>query len=224
MKNIRPSESILVLDLDDTLYPEYEYKLSGIQTVCQHISLLYPEYPADKLMAKLDTSGNDWLDQLCRLCGFNQSEKQSLLWLYRTHTPNLTAFMPSEKFKNLLKPFAACILISDGRSLTQRLKLYALGLLECFDEILISEACQSEKPDEKRFKHVQQHYSGRHYIYLGDNIAKDFITPNRLGWQTIGILPKKHNIHQHQANRFDNSYQPHIWLGGIDELPSLFTR
>lgn len=221
MNSIRPSESVLVLDLDDTLYSEYEYKLSGIRTVCRHISRLYPEYRNKNLMAELDTEGDGWLDQLCRLCRFNESEKQSLLWLYRTHTPNLNAFMPSEEFKDMLKPFSARILISDGRSLTQRLKLDALGLSDCFDEILISEACGSAKPDGKRFIRVQQRYPGRRYIYAGDNIAKDFVTPNRLGWLTIGILPKKENIHQHQESHFDHEYLPHIWLENINGLPEL---
>ena len=213
----------MVLDLDDTLYPEHEYRLSGIQTVCRHISRLYPEYRNKNLMAELDTEGDGWLDQLCRLCRFNESEKQSLLWLYRTHTPNLNAFMPSEEFKDMLKPFSARILISDGRSLTQRLKLDALGLSDCFDEILISEACGSAKPDDKRFNHVHQHYPDKQYIYVGDNIVKDFVTPNRLGWLTIGILPKKENIHRHHASHFDSEYHPHIWLENLNRLPALFT-
>lgn len=222
--NIKPSESILVLDLDDTLYPEYDYKLSGIRAVCKHISLLYPEHREDNLMAQLDTTGNSWLDQICSLCRFNESEKHSLLWLYRTHTPNLTPFMPSENLKDMLKPFHAGILLSDGRSLTQRLKLHALGLLDCFDEILISETFNSEKPDDKRLTHIQQQYPNKQYIYVGDNIAKDFVTPNKLGWLTIGILPKQNNIHQHQEKHFDTNYQPQVWLNGIEELPQLLEQ
>ena len=45
-----------------------------------------------------------------------------------------------------MRPFAARALITDGRSLTQRLKIQALGLTDLFDDILISEAMQSEKP------------------------------------------------------------------------------
>ena len=221
MKHIRPSESILVLDLDDTLYAEYDYKLSGIRAVCARIAELYPEYRHTDLFGRLDTEGSGWLDQLCALCGFNASEKQTLLWLYRTHTPDIRPFVPPETFKALIAPFAARILLSDGRSLTQRLKLNALGLADCFDEILISEAFSSEKPDEKRFVHIQNRHPGRQYVYVGDNIAKDFVTPNRLGWLTVGIRPAANRIHRHRAEDFPPEHLPRVWLERTNDLGSL---
>ena len=70
-------------------------------------------------------------------------------------------------------PFAARALITDGRSLTQRLKIQALGLTDLFDDILISEAMQSEKPDDKRFVFLQNKYpAAKRFIYIGDNIKK----------------------------------------------------
>lgn len=222
-KRINPAESVLVLDLDDTLYAEYHYKLSGIQAVCRHIAALYPPHTSDGLLAQIDPESSSWLEQICTLCEFNNDEKQSLLWLYRLHTPNLNGYMPSEKLKQLIRPFAARVLISDGRSFTQRQKLKALGLLEIFDQLLISEACQSEKPDEKRFRAVQEAYPGKTCIYVGDNIKKDFLAPNRLGWLTVGILPQAHNIHRHRPQDFDAAHQPALWLSNIDGLASLIT-
>ncbi|QEY25161.1 HAD family hydrolase [Neisseria zalophi] len=219
---VKPSESILVLDLDDTLYAEHDYKLSGIHAVCREISSLYPEYREKDLISRINTDSSTWLEELCTICEFNESEKQSLLWLYRTHKPNLNGFMPSEKLKCILKQFTACVLLSDGRSLTQRQKLKALNLLDYFDDILISEAYRSEKPDSKRFLQVQQTYPGKNYIYIGDNIKKDFITPNRLGWLTIGIRPTSKNIHRHRADDFDEAHQPCVWIESINELPTLF--
>lgn len=218
---INPSESVLVLDLDDTLYPEYGYKLSGIRAVCDRIADLYPQYRSDGLMLEADPESSHWLEQLCAFCDFNDDEKQSLLWLYRLHTPNLNGSMPSEKLKRLMQPFAARVLISDGRSITQRQKLKALGLLDAFDSILISEACQSEKPDGKRFTEVQQAYPGKSCIYVGDNPAKDFLAPNRLGWLTVGILPQEHPIHRHRPQDFAAEYRPAVWLDNIAGLETL---
>ena len=65
-----------------------------------------------------------------------------------------------------MRPFAARALITDGRSLTQRLKIQALGLTDLFDDILISEAMQSEKPDDKRFVFLQNKYPAAKRFHL----------------------------------------------------------
>ncbi|HIF8589133.1 TPA: HAD hydrolase-like protein [Neisseria meningitidis] len=108
----------------------------------------------------------------------------------------------------------------DGRSLTQRLKLEALGLSSLFDDILISEACSSEKPDSKRFRHLQDKYADKAgcFIYIGDNISKDFIAPNTLGWITIGLLPSGQNIHRHQPESFNTEYHPDFWVNSFQDL------
>lgn len=221
MNKIEPARHVLVLDLDDTLYPEYSYKLSGIRAVCSHIAGLYPQYTSDGLFAQTDPQSSCWLEQLCALCGFNRDEKQSLLWLYRLHTPNLSGYTPSEKLKQLMQPFAARILISDGRSITQRQKLKALGLLDAFDDVMVSEAWQSEKPDAKRFTAVQQAHPGKRCIYIGDNLKKDFVTPNRLGWLTIGIRPQAQNIHRSNPQDSDAAHLPALWLDSIAGLERL---
>ncbi|MBF0803997.1 MULTISPECIES: HAD family hydrolase [Neisseria] len=220
-KPIRPAQTVLVLDLDDTLYAEQHYKRSGIEAVCRHIAELYPQHTAEGLMAQTDPESSRWLEQLCAFCGFNDSEKQSLLWVYRLHRPNLTGCMPSEKLKQLMQPFAARVLISDGRSLSQRRKLSALGLLDAFEHIMISEAWQSEKPDARRFLAVEAAYPGKTCIYVGDNTKKDFLAPNRLGWLTIGILPQAHHIHRHRPQDFDAASQPALWLDNIGSLANL---
>ncbi|TFV01782.1 HAD family hydrolase, partial [Bacillus stratosphericus] len=48
-KPIRPAQTVLVLDLDDTLYAEQHYKRSGIEAVCRHIAELYPQHTAEGL-------------------------------------------------------------------------------------------------------------------------------------------------------------------------------
>ena len=146
MKTINPETAVIVFDLDDTLYSEYEYKLSGIRAIVDTVAALYPDWDSDDLWRSIDPNGKDWLDKLCRHCGFNESEKQVLLWQYRLHRPTLTPYAPHDFLSELTAPFAARALITDGRSLTQRLKLEALGLYSLFDDILVSEACASEKP------------------------------------------------------------------------------
>jgi len=139
MKTINPETAVIVFDLDDTLYSEYEYKLSGIRVVVDTVVALYPDWNSDDLWRSIDPDGKDWLDKLCRHCGFNESEKQVLLWQYRLHRPTLTPYASPDFLSELTAPFVASALITDGRSLTQRLKLEALGLSSLFDDILVSQ-------------------------------------------------------------------------------------
>ena len=223
MKTINPETAVIVFDLDDTLYSEYEYKLSGIRAIVDTVAALYPDWNSDDLWRSIDPDGKDWLDKLCRHCGFNESEKQVLLWQYRLHRPTLTPYAPHDFLSELTAPFAARALITDGRSLTQRLKLEALGLYSLFDDILVSEACASEKPDGKRFRYLQDKYAGKAdcFIYIGDNLSKDFIAPNALGWITIGLRPSGRNIHIHPPESFSTEYHPAFWIDSLQDLASL---
>ncbi len=217
---ISPESTVLVLDLDDTLYPEHCYKISGIRSVCNTIASLYPRYNAETLFESLDTLGA-WLDQLCNDCGLNASEKQTLLWQYRLHIPDLSSCMPSEQLKDLISRFSATAVISDGRSITQRLKLAALGLLERFDLVLISEATGADKPDDKRFLQIEKTWPGKQYIYIADNTAKDFITPNRLGWKTLRITGMPNALYSHNESHFPTEYRAQGHLDKLEDLAAL---
>ena len=76
MKTINPETAVIVFDLDDTLYSEYEYKLSGIRAIVDTVTTLYPDWDSDDLWRSIDPDGKDWLDKLCRHCGFNESENR----------------------------------------------------------------------------------------------------------------------------------------------------
>lgn len=186
MKTINPETTVIVFDLDDTLYSEYEYKLSGIRSVIDTVAALYPDWNSDNLWRNIDPDGKDWLDKLCRHCGFNESEKQVLLWQYRLHRPTLTPYAPPDFLSELTAPFAARALITDG----------------------------------KRFRHLQDKYADKAgcFIYIGDNISKDFIAPNTLGWITIGLLPSGQNIHRHQPESFNTEYHPDFWVNSLQDL------
>ena len=77
-------------------------------------------------------------------------------------------------------------ILSDGRSITQRLKLKSVGLegIPCF----ISEDYGSVKPDSSRYLAVEDKWPQSKYVYIGDNPEKDFKAPNEMGWLTLGAL------------------------------------
>ena len=41
---------------------------------------------------------------------------------------------------------------------------------------------------------------GDRYVYIGDNLAKDFVAPNALGWSSVWVdrpAHRRHRIHKH---------------------------
>ena len=108
-------------------------------------------------------------------------------------------------------------LITDGRSITQRNKLRALGIESFFKNIVISEEVNSEKPSEYNFRMVMYNKIAENYIYIADNPKKDFITPNKLGWTSICLLDRGHNVHEQVFTNFIE-YNPHFIIKSFNEI------
>ena len=108
-------------------------------------------------------------------------------------------------------------LITDGRSITQRNKLRALGIESFFKSIIISEEVKSEKPSENNFRMVMNSKSKENYIYIADNPKKDFITPNKLGWTSICLLDRGQNVHKQYFSSAIN-YNPHFVIKSFNEI------
>ena len=192
----------MVFDLDDTLYKEQDYLLSAYREIAERIG--------DRVTRKQGVQEDRIFDQMLRWRQEGENVFQclidtygldmtvdDLLTVYRSHVP---AIRLDEETKHLLDSlhWAAVIgLITDGRSLTQRHKIEALGLSAYMDEenILISEETGFEKPSEVPYRHFMAHYPACTYYYVGDNPAKDFSAPDRLGWTSICLLDDGRNIH-----------------------------
>lgn len=197
-------KKVVCFDLDDTLYKEKSYLVSGYRQIAEAI--------------ERQTGANDVLRHMCHLRreGKNVFEeveneydgiisKAEMLAIYRKHFPTIIL---DDGVKGLLEELKnrGCVigLITDGRSVTQRNKIKALGLFKWIDDedIIISEEFGSEKPDERNYRYFEKRYPGCRYYYVGDNPQKDFITPNKLGWDTYGIKDLfDENIHN---SDFDN--------------------
>ena len=121
-----------------------------------------------------------------------------LLTIYRSHVPAIRLDADTKCLLDRLQQHAVLVLITECRCLTQRHKIEALGLSAYMDssDILISEETGFEKPSEEPFRHFMARYPSRTYYYIGDNPAKDFVAPNRLGWTTICLLDDGRNVHR----------------------------
>lgn len=206
----------VVFDLDDTLYSEMDFVRSAYRYISKTLAsiiagtgkkvgddeiynLMWSEYKSGGL--SFETANNVY--------GLNIPVNRYLEW-YRTHSADIKLREDAEYFiKKLYKEGIPMCIISDGRSLTQRNKIKALGLDKYIkaEDIVISEEIGSEKPSVRNYEYVMTRYPGRKYMYIGDNPRKDFITPNSLGWITIGIVGNEENIHPVNED-YPEEYQP----------------
>lgn len=214
---LKIKETVFVFDLDDTLYDEIDYHASGVKSVSNLLKEVL-NYDAEPLLNRLISSKDrDLWDAVCKHLNFPDSFKESLLWHYRLHKPRLSLTPEVRELLDHLLEFSAGVaILTDGRVVTQRMKLSALDL----DHITayISEEFGAMKPDPVRFKLVASQYSGCEFVYIGDNPKKDFITPNQLGWTTFGLRDNGRNVHPQDINGLQLEYFPQIWLSSLDDL------
>ena len=214
MKSVMKKMTVICFDMDDTLYKEIDFVESAYREIAE--SEKRPDL-LPKMMGWQKNGDNVFLK-------FNKAiGKETIiphyLTLYRSHYPTISLSDGVEETLNELKHRGITLgLITDGRSISQRNKIKALGLDRWFDNenIIVSDETQSEKTEEPNFRYFVKKYRGAEFTYVGDNPKKDFIVPNRLGWKTVMLKDDGRNIHKQEAVPMENL--PQITITGIDEL------
>jgi putative hydrolase of the HAD superfamily len=188
---------VIVFDLDDTLYPESAYVESGFRAA------------ADEVGKRADGRGAAFLDACLRLFRAGTRDRvldralvelelvdrvpaADLIEAYRYHVPAIDLPRESVKILGDLKQRGKQLgLITDGEPKRQWGKIDALGIRAYFDAIVVTHELGPEygKPHPFAFERVMQKTaaSGADLAYVADNVAKDFLAPNRLGWTTIQL-------------------------------------
>lgn len=214
------NKTALIFDLDDTLYKEMDFLQSGYRAIAKKLAKdTDEEQHIYELLLTAYRSNENPFEKLIK--GYGNATLDELLAIYRFHTPNLPIDI---KIVETLKSFKGkgylLGIITDGRGVTQRNKIKALGIEPYFEEsnIVISEEFGSEKPSERNYRYFERlHPEVRDFVYVADNPKKDFVTPNALGWFTIGVRDDGRNIYK-QSVDVSESYQPKMWIDNIEEL------
>lgn len=207
----------LVLDLDDTLYAEINYLKSAYHFIATQITE-QPIILSNKMLEQY-YQGVNVFESLAK----NYSiEMSTLLDWYRFHQPEINLFA---NVSDTLKEFSSLYkyaVITDGRSKTQRNKIQALGLNQFLDSLVISEEIGSEKPSLENYQKVMSDLQCDQYIYIGDNLKKDFITAKKLGWITICLKDQGQNIHKQNLS-LSKEYHAHYYFESWSEINSFLS-
>lgn len=208
---------VVAFDLDDTLFRERDFCRSGFRYLCDPESYRIftgDSYPSDEqleiLVGEMDRELKERRNPFSPFESFFKPlvESQGIEWdlghhisAYRSHLPNSLKMDTEikETLNSLKEKGIRMALITDGRSVTQRRKIEALGLYEFFspEMILISEETGHDKLSSREmFASVVRNFpEAKEFFYVGNNPRKDFYNPNLMGWTTIQIP-----YHQDEVN------------------------
>lgn len=222
----------IVFDLDDTLYPERQFALCGFRACARwaETELGLKELEAD--MTRLLDAG--YLGKLFamvleeRLSGAHTPRHvQSLIAAYRAAEVELQLFDDADWALRHYGAMAPLGLITDGTHAMQLKKVRALALEPRFREIIYTDLLGQDrtfaKPHPRAFEMIEAALgaSEGRFVYVGDNPAKDFITPNERGWISVQVM-REGGLHD--ATRAVAGGAPQHRVKTLAELPRVLGR
>jgi putative hydrolase of the HAD superfamily len=186
-----------IFDLDDTLYPERQYVLSGFRAVAEWASRNF-DIPLATGLRELETLFHDGVrgntfDRWLQAHGIGGNESVAeLVRVYRSHIPVITLYPDVHPVLEQMRSQNWRLgLVSDGYADVQRRKIEALHLYDLFDAVVLSDDFGREawKPSPRPFLAALARLAADpvHAVYVADNPSKDFIGARSIGMATIRI-------------------------------------
>lgn len=189
----------VLLDLDDTLYPERQYVISGINAVSDFLASrsdlglrMGRNEIASQLVELLNDGRGELFDRMLHRLGLNSSLLSTLVHVYRAHLPTLALFNDVLPALGRLKKAGILLgIVTDGKATVQRRKIEALALMGrmetaiCSDDLLAGCGKPSTVPFEVALCYLQ--IPPEAAVYIGDDLSKDFLGPKGLGMGSIRL-------------------------------------
>jgi putative hydrolase of the HAD superfamily len=187
----------VLLDLDDTLYPQAEWLRGAWRAVSTAAAGLGldPEALESALMS-ICAEGSDRgriIDRALAQTGAPETPVASLVEAFRAHAPpSLTPYPGARAALERLRDEVAVGLVTDGDVAVQRAKLRALGLSESFDVIVLSDSLGRglRKPHPAPFAVALAALGAcaEEAVYIGDRPDKDVGGASAAGMRAIRVF------------------------------------
>jgi len=221
----------ITFDLDDTLYPERDFVLSGFRAVAGWVEI-HLDIPARAGFVELrnlfeqgvrgDTF-NRWL-AAHRLADGDLVAR--LVRVYREHIPQIQPFPKVPALLQRLHHRYHLGLISDGCLAVQQRKLAALGLSGYFDAVVFSDEWGPEawKPSPYPFQVVLERLGveASRTVYIADNPTKDFLGAHQTGLWTVWVR-RPGGVYSH-LNPPSPQHAPDVEIVSLTELENTLQK
>ena len=186
---------IIVFDLDEVLYDEKTYVISGFRTVSEFLEKdeaipkkIIFEYLKRRLKNCRERIFNDLLDNF-RI--YSQKNLKKCISVYRTHTPKIKLYSDAKDCLKRLKNYPLYI-VTDGNKIVQKNKIKALNLENHIKKTILTSnyGLRNSKPSTFCFQKIcdMEKTSPTNLVYIGDDPHKDFVGLKREGFKTIRLF------------------------------------
>jgi putative hydrolase of the HAD superfamily len=187
----------VIFDLDDTLYPERSFALSGFRAAGTWAAHEWGIKGIAAEMVRLFDDGH--LGAVFNLAlkrhrpRHSKADLARFIDVYRSHEPEIGLFDDAVAALEHSHAFGPLGLITDGTHRVQQNKVRALGIAGHFDTIIYTAALGGRdfhKPHPRAFEMMEAALVAADalFVYIGDNPAKDFVSPNARGWATVQVV------------------------------------
>lgn len=175
------SPRVLLIDLDDTLFPESAYVESGFRAVAKHLEQardLPADYSFPSMMAFLALEGRGKIfDRVIERFEVRNAEGlvEECINVYRDHDPAIDAYSGVVPALRQLSERFPLALVTNGLPAMQKAKLDALGIAPFFKTIVFCDALNAPKPAPEGLLEAlrQIDASAGEAVFVGDNPETD---------------------------------------------------
>jgi putative hydrolase of the HAD superfamily len=188
----------LLFDLDETLYNEFDYVLSGFHAVAAKVAdqwgLNVESSYSFMVRDVLKNGRGQVFDRLAQRFNIpaTKDDMAELVQAYRTHQPALSLYEDAAYFLSWIGEQGkdACLgLITDGLPSIQKQKVRGLDLEQRFNAIVYCWEIHAPKPDPRGYTTAleKMNVSAQQVVMIGDRVDHDMVPAKALGMKTIRI-------------------------------------
>jgi len=187
--------SVIVFDLDDTLYLERDFVRSGFAVVDRWVSdrfLISGFFDRAWALFEAGRRGDIFDCALSELAIQGSPELiRRLVDIYRGHEPSIRLVPDAEEALMAVCSRRRGALLTDGLRTMQARKVAVLDLVERLQPIVYTDDLGKgmRKPHPQGFLTIQDAFglAPHKFVYVADNPSKDFVAPRQLGWKTVRV-------------------------------------
>jgi putative hydrolase of the HAD superfamily len=228
-----PRWRAVVLDLDDTLYPEAAFVRSGFRAVAAWTSERMGVSAAEaerELVTQFEAGvRGDTFDRWLAGRGDRGAVTVAeLVAVYRGHVPDIAPHPAAAPLLRRLREEGSTVgLLSDGDPGVQGRKLDALGLRDAFDAVVVTGelGAGAGKPGPRGYEEVLRRLGGvppGEAVYVSDNPAKDFLGARRAGLRSLRVR-RPDGIYA-ALEPETPEHAPDAEVAGLDEVETALDR